>query len=104
MLPGCRLQTFHSFIMTSRWDQLMFGTAEEGRRILQSEGLNYFLFTSEVEILDPLPLSPLFHPDNIARHLGVRWTDGTSTLLTWLGPDTKPLDAAWLATYRAAVQ
>jgi hypothetical protein len=104
MLPRCRMRTFHSFVMTPRWDRLMFGTAEEGRQILQSENLNYFLFTTEHPFLDPLPLSPLFHPDNIAKYLGVRWTDGTSTLLTWLGPDTVPLDAAWLANYRRAIE
>jgi len=65
MLPRCRMESYHSFIMTPRWDRLMFGSAEEGRQILQSEGLNYFLFSSEAQILDPLPLSPLFHPDNI---------------------------------------
>src|SRR5262249_40562761 len=34
----------------------------------------------------------------------VRWTDGTTSLLTWLGPDTKPLDADWLAAYRRSVE
>jgi hypothetical protein len=49
-------------------------------------------------------LSPLFSPDNIAQNLGVRWTDGTTTLLTWLGPGVQPLDKAWLADYRHAVE
>src|SRR5262249_45743683 len=52
---------------------------------------------------DPLPLSPLFSPDNIARYFGIRWTDGTTTLLTWSGPDTTPLDEAWVREYRRAV-
>src|SRR6266545_4549965 len=104
MLPGCRVESFHSFVMTPRWDKVMFGDAEDARQILQSEGHNHFLFTADLPFLDPLPLSPLFHPDNIAKYLGVRWTDGTTTLLTWLGPDTVPLDAAWLATYRRVVE
>ena len=64
----------------------MFGQPEEAKRALQAADLNYFLFTREDSIADPLPLSPLFTPDNIGRYLGVRWTDGTSVLLTWLGP------------------
>jgi hypothetical protein len=55
-------------------------------------------------IADTLPWSPLFAPDTIAQHLGIRWTDGTTTLLTWLGPGITPLDAAWLADYRNAVE
>jgi hypothetical protein len=103
MLPDCRIETFHSFLMTLRGDQVLFGTAEEATRVLQDSGLNYFLFTSESGLFDPLPLSALFHPDHIADHLGIRWTDGTTTLLTWAGPDTVPLDAAWLSTYRNAI-
>jgi hypothetical protein len=104
MLPDCRMEAYSSFIMASRWDRVMFGSAEEGRRILQAAGINYFFFSKELEIRDPLPGSPLFSPDNIARYLGARWTDGTSTLLTWLGPpDVRPLDDAWVADYRRAV-
>jgi hypothetical protein len=102
MLPDCRIETFHSFLMTPRADQVLFGTAEEAKRVLQDSGLNYFLFTSEAGLFDPLPLSALFHPDHIAEHLAIRWTDGTTTLLTWAGPDTVPLDAAWLSSYRNA--
>jgi hypothetical protein len=43
-------------------------------------------------------------PDNIARYFGIRWTDGVTTLLTWSGPDTIPLDPAWVAEYRRAVE
>jgi hypothetical protein len=53
---------------------------------------------------DYLPLSPLLRPDNIARYFGIRWTDGVTSLLTWAGPDTVPLDPAWLAEYRRAVE
>ena len=47
---------------------------------------------------------PLFSPDTIGRSLGIRWTDGTTSLLTWLGPGVAPLDAACIADYRRAVQ
>jgi hypothetical protein len=82
----------------------MFGTPAQARDALRSANVNYFLFSRENQITDPLPLSPMFRPDDIAKHLGIRWTDGTTTLLTWLGPGVQPLDQAWLADYRQAVE
>ena len=81
----------------------MWGTSEEGQGALRAPGLNYFLFSRELDIRDPLPLSPLFSPDNIARYFGIRWTDGTTTLLTWPDSDTVAPDAAWVNEYRRAV-
>jgi hypothetical protein len=104
MLPDCRMETWPAFVTTPDWDRLMFGSPEEGRAALQAAGLNYVLFSTELFLSnDPLPLSPLFAPDSIARYLGIRWTDGTTTLLTWLGPGVTPLDEAWVARYRHAV-
>ena len=104
MLPDCRVESFMSFLMTHHWDRVMFGTADEARQMLHAAHLDYFLFTREDDIRDPLPLSPLFSPDTIGRFLGIRWTDGTTSLLTWLGPEVAPIDAAWIADYRRAVQ
>lgn len=104
MLPDCGIESWLSFTTTADWDRLMFDTPEAGRAALQGVGLNHFLFSAELRLdSDPLPLSPLFAPDNIARYLGIRWTDGTTTLLTWLGPGIRPLDEAWIARYRRAV-
>jgi len=103
MLPDCKMMYYAPFLMTRSWDRVMWGTPEEGQRALRSAGLNYFLFSREFEIRDPLPLSPLFSPDRIARYFGIRWTDGTTTLLTWSGPDTTRLDEAWVGEYRRAV-
>jgi hypothetical protein len=103
MMPDCKVMNFLYFIMTPSWGHLMWGTPEEGRAALRVAGLNYFLYSRELQILDPLPLSPLFSPDNIARYLGIRWTDGTTALLTWSGPDTTALDEEWIADYRQSV-
>jgi hypothetical protein len=103
MLPDCRVETFPAFIMTKDWAGLMFGTPQEGERALQAAHLDYFLYTREDGIRDILPASALFSPDNIANYLGIRWSDGTTYLLTWLGPGIQPLDAAWVADYRRAV-
>jgi hypothetical protein len=103
MLPDCNVETYDSFALPG-WDEVMFGSPADGRRALQASRHNYFLFSRELPLDDYLPLSPLFSPDNIAQNLGVRWTDGTTTLLTWLGPGVQPLDKAWLADYRHAVE
>jgi hypothetical protein len=104
MLPGCLVESYPSFLMTHHWDRVMFGTLEEAKETLHAAHLDYFLFTLEDDIRDPLPLSPLFAADNIGRSLGIRWTDGTTSLLTWLGPGVTPLDPAWIANYRGAIQ
>ena len=103
MLPDCKMMNFSFFIMTPSWERLMWGTPEEGRAALRAAGLNYFLYSRELSIIDPLPLSQLFSPDNIARYFGIRWTDGTSTLLTWAGSGTTALDEEWVADYRQSV-
>ena len=104
MLPDCLVESYPSFLMTHHWDRVMFGTPDEARQTLHAAHLDYFLFTREDDIRDPLPLSPLFSADNIGRSLGIRWTDGTTSLLTWLGPGVTPLDQAWIADYRRAVE
>jgi hypothetical protein len=103
MLPGCLVVTWPAFALPD-WDRLMFGTPEEGREVLRAAGVDYFLFSPALYLYDPLPLSPLFSPDHIGRYLALRWTDGEASLLTWLGPDTTPLDAEWIARYRRAVE
>jgi hypothetical protein len=103
MLPDCKMMYYQPFLMGRSWDRVMWGSPEEAQTALRIAGLNYFLISRDLEIRDPLPLSPLFSAENIVRYLGIRWTDGTNTLLTWSGPQTTPLDAAWLADYRHAV-
>lgn len=105
MLPDCRFEHQPGFIMTRDLDRVLFGTPEEGKQALQAGGLKYFLFSRELPVQDDwITFAPLFAPDNISRFLGIRWTDGKTALLTWLGPDTVPLDEGWLADYRRAVE
>ena len=97
-----------SFSMADNWYRVMFGSAEEAKKILRRAGINYFLYSRELAgpglgITDLLPLSNLFSPDHIAEHLALRWTDGTTSLLTWPGPDTRPLDDDWIAGYREGI-
>jgi len=109
MLPDCQMETFISFSMVDNWYRVMFGSAEEAKKILQRAGINYFLYSRELAgpglgITDLLPLSKLFSPDHIAEHLALRWTDGITSLLTWPGPDTRPLDDDWMAGYREGIR
>jgi hypothetical protein len=93
------MESFREFIIP-HWQQVMFGTPEQAREAWQASNHNYFLLSRDLPIDDPLPLSPLLSPDNISRFLGIRWTDGTTALLTWLSPGVQPLDADWIAAYR----
>jgi hypothetical protein len=100
MLPDCNFQGYFSFIFSSRWRTVYFSTPEAGRAALQAENLNYFFFSNKMEIADPIGHAPLFSPDNIANYLAIRWTDGSNYLLTWPGPDTRPLDDGFISAYR----
>jgi hypothetical protein len=79
-------------------------SAEQTRNILQREGLNYFFYTTAMDMNDILPLTKVFAPDQIAQYIGIKWTDGTSFLLTWLGPGVIPLTPEWVAQYKKAVE
>lgn len=100
MLPDCFVASYPGFLMGRDWDRIMFGTPEEAKGALQKAGINYFLFSKELKSADPLLTAPLFSPDLISRYLGIRWTDGTTALLTWLDPDIQPFDESWLQAYR----
>jgi hypothetical protein len=104
MLPHCRSETFQSFILSPHLLDMLVGSAEETRDILQREGLNYFFYTTEMEVCDVLPLTKPFAPDGIANYLGIKWNDGTSYLVTWLGPGVTRLTPEWVAQYKEAVE
>ena len=104
MLPDCNMQGIKSFRFSSQWENIYLGTPEAAISQLKSEGLNYFFFSSELQLADTLPGAPLFAPENIKNYLGIRWSDGTSYLLTWLGSaDTRPIDDGFLTAYNAAI-
>jgi hypothetical protein len=102
MLPNCNVQKYMSARFSPSWQTVYFGQPDEAVRALRSEGLNYFFFSAELEMLDPLPLTPVFSPAMIDKFLAIRWTDGTSYLLSWPGPDTRPIDQKFLTAYASA--
>jgi hypothetical protein len=105
MLPDCNMQQFISERFSRAWQTVLFGQLEQGIDALRSEGLNYFFFSTELPMEnDPLAISAIFSPDEIGKHLAVRWTDGTSYLLTWPSERTQPIDEKFLVAYRRAVE
>jgi hypothetical protein len=97
------MDSYTSVNMSPRYDRVLLGSPEEAREILQRADINYFLYSPELEMREPLLRAALFSPSNIADYLGIKWTDGRTFLLTWLGPDITRLDETWLATYRSSV-
>ena len=100
MVPGCLIESVISFKMSGRLDDILGGDPELAKQRLQEAGLNYFLFMKDARLRDLLPYSKLFAPDTIGDYLGVKWTDGSTFLLTWIGSQTSPLGADFFSAYR----
>jgi len=100
MAPRCLIESVISFKMSGQLDEILGGEPDHAKQLLQQAGINYFLFSKDFRLRDLLPYSKLFAPDNIASHLGVKWSDGSTYLLTWRGPDTKPVGADFLEDYK----
>jgi hypothetical protein len=99
------LAYFISERFSPSWQTVLFGPPEQGIDALRSEGLNYFFFSIELPMTkDPLAISAIFSPDEIGKHLVIRWTDGTNYLLTWPNEQTQPITEKFLAAYRYAVK
>jgi hypothetical protein len=99
MAPGCLIESVISFKMSGRLDEILGGDPKLAKQRLQEAGLNYFLFMKDYRMIDLLPFSRLFAPDTIGSYLGVKWSDGSTFLLTWIGPDTRPLGPDFLDAY-----
>ena len=101
MAPGCLIESVISFKMSGRLDEILGGDPELAKLRLQQAGLNYFLFMKDYRMIDLLPFSRLFAPETIGRYLGVKWSDGSTFLLTWIGPDTTPIGPDFLEAYKS---
>lgn len=100
MAPDRPIESVISYKLSSHLNEILNGSPEVARTILQREGLNYFIFCREFRIIDLLALSHLFHPDNIGRYLAIKWSDGNTYLLTWKGQGTAPIGDSFLTAYR----
>ena len=104
MVPGCRIESSVSFPMSGKLDEIVSGSPERAKELLQQAKLNFFLVSEDSHLIDLLPYSKLFAPDTIGRYLGIKWTDGSAFLLTWLGPDTTPLTPQFLRIYKQLLE
>ncbi|WP_421999498.1 hypothetical protein [Reyranella sp.] len=104
MLPGCRAESHISSRLSPRRTEILYGSPEVARKVLQEEGLHYFFIATRRDIRDPMICTPLFSPDTIRDYLGVKWSDGTDALLTWKGPGIAPLSQEWVDKYRKALK
>lgn len=101
MVPGCYVESHLTSNLSAERDAILTGTAEEERAALQRAGVNDFFISLDLDIRDPMICTPLFSPDTIGDYMGVKWMDGPNVLLTWKGPETRPLPSEWVDKYRA---
>ena len=104
MLPGCRIYGFMSTRTTPNLEVVLFGKPQDVIQSLKRAGINFFFVSKELKLYTPLALSPVLSPDHIDQYLGVKWTDGTSYLLTWLDEGVQPLHQDFLTAYRDLVK
>jgi len=100
--PGCLIENRISFIQSPQLDRILVASPTDAKKMLQESARNYFFFQRDLILTDLLPLSRLFAPETIGKFLAIKWTDGSNYLLTWAGPDTKPLEPDFLDAYTTA--
>ncbi len=99
MLPDCDIEGATSFKMSSHEEVIFFGDPQKAKEQLKKDHLNYFFFSNQLDTRDPLILAPLFSAKHIADYLGIVWTNGEDTLLTWKEQARIPIDKKWLTLY-----
>lgn len=104
MLPDCQVEEFMSYRFSPHAETIYYGSPLQAKECLIRDKRNYFFISSVLSLTDPLPVSPLFSPQHIAKYLGIVWTDGENTLLTWKEQAGFVIDDQWLTQYKAQIQ
>lgn len=107
LIPHCNSQQFFSQVTLKRWYDVALGSVEEGKKIMQEEGLNFIFYSRSIPIVyaadakDQLAgfYKGLF-PENIAKTYGILWTDGWDYLLTWKEDSVAPLDENFMDSWK----
>jgi hypothetical protein len=97
------METYPSYRMSKEAPLIFYGQPQEAKTVLSKEGLNYFFFSHDLNLTDPLPLAPLFSPAHIADYFGIVWTNGKGSLLTWKEQANSPITASWIAEYQQSI-
>ena len=85
-------------------DTVFFADSSQGIESLKNAGVNYFLVSKELKLYSPIVVSPIFSPETISKHLGIKWTDGTVYLLTWRENTNILIDDSFLSAYRQLIE
>lgn len=107
LLPACNMQTYFSQVTSKRWYDIALGSVEEGKKIMQEEGLNFIFYSRSVPVTgaaDSLDELAAFYkgmsPENINKVFGILWTNGWDYLLTWKAQSVAPLDDNFMDSWR----
>jgi hypothetical protein len=103
MLPDCYMESFDSFRLSKNSEKIYFGEAIQAKAFLQKENLNYFFISDKLQMEDILPYTTLFAPDHISDYLGIAWTNGSDTLLTWKENASHNISTEWLNHYKETI-
>ena len=104
MLPGCRLYSFFSTLASKNPIELYYASPEIEMQELKKSGIDYFIFSKDLQIGSALPKTPLFAPENIGDYMGIKWTNGSTYLLTWKGDGVKAINQIFLDDYKYQIQ
>jgi hypothetical protein len=107
IMPGCNVQQYFSQIISPRWYDIALGSIEEGKKIMQEEGLNFIYYSRNINSIpgsDTKDQLSAFYKglsiENIGKTYGILWTNGWDYLLTWKENSIAPLDEVFLDSWR----
>ena len=100
LIPGVGIVSEPSYSFGSHHREILEGTPERAREILQKLNINYFIVTRRsVYLPSTLILSKLFQAKNMGKMFQVVSTDNDNYVLTWRDPkNTEPLSVALTQT------
>ncbi len=107
LLPACNVGQYFSQVTSPRWYEIALGSIEDGKKIMQEEGLNFIFYSRSVPVVGAADakdqLAGFYKglaPEHIADVYGILWTNGWDYLLTWKEQSVAPLDAEFMDSWR----
>lgn len=102
MGPDPGLETAVSFSLKRDWHGIMFSAADESKRLLREQGLDYFLIDLETNFFDFFQYTRLFSPESIGRYFGVVWKnkDENVYLLSWKENACSSIPGEFIGRYK----
>jgi hypothetical protein len=88
-LAGEPVVTEPSYAFAGHYDELLYGSAERARSILEGLGITHVSFDLESRLFLGLPYAPLFRAENLGRHFEFVWRSGSFYLLRLRRPGSR---------------